>query len=99
MNLLQAAVFLIWGGGGVSPMGYLRTAVFHEEHCYCFTVHGTGRLACFDSESTFETTNPFRHSGRNPCTGDRPIARRLPTQNTTQKNSDTYRCPERDTSP
>jgi len=39
----------------------------------CCTFHELCPLACSDSELTSETMNPFRHFGRIPWTGDRPI--------------------------
>jgi len=50
-----------------------------------------GPLARLESECTYETMNNFRHFGRNPWTGDQPISRPLPTQeSTTQKNTWTF---------
>jgi len=47
--------------------------------------HGLDALAC----SYSETMSPFRHLGRTPWTGDRPIARPLPKlDSTTQRNAD-----------
>jgi len=43
--------------------------------------------------------DPFRHFGRSPWTGDRPIARPLPTHNTKRKNVDIYPCFERVSKP
>jgi len=41
--------------------------------------------------------NLFWIYGKAPWTGDQPVARSLPTQNsTTHKNADTHPCPERD---
>jgi hypothetical protein len=46
-------------------------------------------LACSYSELTSQIMNPSRHFCRIPWTGDRPIIRTLPTQeSTTQKNAD-----------
>jgi len=43
---------------------------------------------------------PFRYFGRTHWTGDRPIARPLPTQDgTTQKNTDVHPYLERDSNP
>jgi hypothetical protein len=56
--------------------------------------------ACSGLESTSETVNPIRHFDRIPCTGDRPIARPLPKQDSTaQENEDTHPCLERDSNP
>jgi len=41
-------------------------------------------------ELTFETTNPFHHFGRTPWTVDRPIARPVPTQDSTTQKSWIY---------
>jgi len=44
--------------------------------------------------------NTFRHFGRIPWTGDRPITRTIPTQDsTTQKNEDIHPCLEWDSNP
>jgi len=43
-------------------------------------IHALGPLACSDSELTYETMNPFRHTGRTLWMGDRPSARHPPTQ-------------------
>jgi hypothetical protein len=51
-------------------------------------INGLYVVARSDSELTSETMNPFRHFGRIPWTGDRPIPKSLPTQKgTTQKNA------------
>jgi hypothetical protein len=47
------------------------------------SLHGLGLLASSKAELTTETTNPFQHFGRIPCTGNRPIARILPTKDST----------------
>jgi hypothetical protein len=57
-------------------------------------------VACSDSKLTCETLNPFRHFGRTPRMGDQPIARPLPTQDsTTRRKADIYLCLERDLNP
>jgi hypothetical protein len=53
----------------------------------CCSFHGLGPLTCSDSELTSGTKNSFRYTCRIPWTGDRPIARPVPTQySTTQRN-------------
>jgi hypothetical protein len=39
----------------------------------------------YDSDLTSEITNPFRYFDRTPWTGDRPIAKLVPTQHSTDK--------------
>jgi hypothetical protein len=57
-------------------------------------------MACSYSELPSETMDPFRYFGRIPWTGDRSIARPLPTQDsTTQKNVDIHPYLERDSKP
>jgi len=57
-------------------------------------------LAFSDTELTSETIYHFRRFGRTPRTGDRPIARSLPTwDSTAQKNAGIYPCIERDSNP
>jgi hypothetical protein len=59
-----------------------RLLAYQEELCsmdYLF-VCGLCPSAALDSELTFETVNPFRHTGRTPWTGDRPIEKLLRTQ-------------------
>jgi len=45
--------------------------------------HGLGPLACSDSELTSETMKRSKCFGRTPWTGNRPIAKPLPTQDST----------------
>jgi len=48
--------------------------------------HGFVPVACFDSELTSESMNPFEHDGRTPLVWGQPIQRLLPTQDSkTQK--------------
>jgi hypothetical protein len=62
----------------------------------CGMFHGLGFLACSYLELTSDTMDPFRYFERTPWTGDRPIARSLPTQDcTTQKNADIHPFLER----
>jgi hypothetical protein len=49
----------------------------------CFTHHRLGPLACSNLELTSETVSPFRQYGRAPCMGDQPVARAIPTQDST----------------
>jgi hypothetical protein len=42
----------------------------------CCSFHELGHLAYFNSQSTSETLNQFRHFGRIPSKGDQPIAKR-----------------------
>jgi len=55
-----------------------------------YTFHGLGPAACSESELTSETMNSFRHFGRTPWSGDRPIARSLPTQDGTTQETWAY---------
>jgi hypothetical protein len=59
---------------------------------------GLGPLRCFDSKFDFwNLWIYFWIFGKTPWTGDRPVARPLPTQDsTTQKNADTHPCFEQD---
>jgi len=78
---------------------YLLQAENSADNCFnfrCCMFHGLGPLTCSYSELTSETVNAFRHFGRTPWTGDRPIARPIPTQDsTTQKYADIHPCLER----
>jgi len=57
-------------------------------------LHGLGPLACS------ETMNPFVQFGGTPWMWDWPIARSVPTQDSTiQKYANVYRCLERDWNP
>jgi len=58
-------------------------------------------MACSNSEFDFWNLWIYFHTfGRTPWTGDWPITRPLPTQNsTTQKNADTHPCLEWDSNP
>jgi len=58
-------------------------------HSCCCTCHGLVLLTCSDSELTSGTTNTLRHFGRTPLTGDRPIRRSLPTQDSTTQHRET----------
>jgi len=49
--------------------------------------HGLAPLTSSGSELNSETTNPFRHFGRTPWTGDQPIARPVPTLDSTVQRS------------
>jgi len=61
---------------------------------------GLGSLASSDSELTHETVNLLKQPARPPWMGDRPIARPLPTQeSTTQKNADIHSRIELDWNP
>jgi hypothetical protein len=65
-------------------MGYLLYK------CCCYWFHGWSPLVCVDLELTSETVDLFRHFGRTPWMGYRPIARpRLTKDSKTQKNADT----------
>jgi len=46
-----------------------------------------GPLTSFESESISETMNPFKYIGRTPWTGDQPIAKPLPPQDSTTQKS------------
>jgi hypothetical protein len=56
---------------------------------YSFTFHGFDPLAYSDPELTSGTMNYFRHFCRTPSTGDRPIARPLRKQDSTEKRGHT----------
>jgi hypothetical protein len=51
---------------------------------------GLNNLACWDLELTPETMNSFKHFGRTHWTGDRPVARPLPTQDSRTQKNETY---------
>jgi hypothetical protein len=56
-----------------------------------------GSLAFSVSDLTSETVSSFEHFGTIPLTGDQPISRLLPTQDsTTQRDADIHLCLERD---
>jgi hypothetical protein len=58
----------------------------NTEHPACLSTSWIDPLTCSESDLTSGSMNPFRHFGRTPWTGDRPIAKPLPTQErTTQK--------------
>jgi len=57
-------------------------------------------MAYTNSELTSETMKPLRHFCRTPWTGDPPITRPVPTQDsTTQRIADICPCLERDSNP
>jgi hypothetical protein len=73
---------------------------FNLKNLLAFMFHRLVPLACSESELSSETVNPFIHVGRTPWTGDQPIARPIPKQDSiTQRNTDLHPCLERDLNP
>jgi len=87
-----------WGSGGIARrflnLGTRRNLVVSltPRPLYPGERAAGTPLACSDSELTSETMNSFIHFGRTPWTGDRPISRPLPTQDTTQRDADIHPC-------
>jgi len=52
-----------------------------------FSFKGLGPPTFSDLEVSSRSTNPCRHFGRTPWTGDRPNTRPLPTHRTAQHNT------------
>jgi len=68
---------------------YHNTEFSKTDILFSCTFHALGPVVCSESELTSESMNPFRHFGRTPWTGYQPVARPVPTQNsTTQKDVD-----------
>jgi hypothetical protein len=75
------------------PSYISNTRLLNYKRPFEFTFHWLGPLACFESELTSGTMNPFRYFGRISWMGDRPIARSLPTQDrTTHTHTHTHKC-------